>query len=282
MTQFAMSFCAAALAALAAVLSPIRAQATLIASQEAECGNGEYVVGLTGRVGLWIDAVGPRCAGWDTRAYQAVPGRPRRAIGGVGGGPNEQACPAGSAISGWQVESVIQGDAAFADRLSVQCQRLAPPHDSMGSLRMAGQNNLRRGAGGPRVGKCPANELATSISVWTSVDGAFVTDVAMRCAPAPRTFSGMTRQAGANGTVNFLSPELKVRSGDMVRLDWCHEWAANCGEAAAQAFCVAKGMARAVSFTSKPNVGLTVVIADQRICNSAACAGFANIVCGPA
>jgi hypothetical protein len=147
---------------------------------------------------------------------------------------------------------------------------------------MAGNNNLRRGAGGPTVGKCPVNELVTSLSVWTTLDGAFVTDVSMRCASAPRTFSAMTRQAGPNGTVNFTSPELKVRSGDMVRLDWCHEWAANCGEAAARAFCAAKGRARAVSFTGKPNAGLTVVISDQRICNSTDCMGFANIVCGPA
>ena len=115
MTQFAMSFCAAALAALGAALLPSHAHATLIAPQEVECGTGEYVVGLTGRVGLWSDAVGPHCAGWDTRTYQAVPGRPRPAIGGTGGGQNEQTCPPGSAISGWQVESVIQGDSAFAD-----------------------------------------------------------------------------------------------------------------------------------------------------------------------
>jgi len=97
MIRFTVSLGVAALAALAALLLPFCARAALIAAQEAECGKGEYVVGLTGRVGLWIDAVGPRCASWDARTYQAIAGRPRRVIGGTRGGENEQACAPGSA-----------------------------------------------------------------------------------------------------------------------------------------------------------------------------------------
>ena len=283
MTRLAASFFGAALIALAATLRPIPAHASLSAPQDAARCTGEYVVGLTGRTGLWLDAVGPLCAGWDGRAFQPTPGRRSLGVGGKGGAPRQQTCPAGSAIAGWEVESVLQGDADFTDKLTVHCQTLAPPHNDTGFFLMAGQNNLRRAAGGPRAGKCPANQLATSVSVWTSLDGAFVKNVDMRCAAAPHTFSSMVQQGGAGGTVNFLSPEIKVRSNDVVRLDWCHDWATNCGAPAAQALCASKGMARAVSFAAKPNVGLTVVIAGQRICNNTAgCTGFANIVCGPA
>jgi hypothetical protein len=282
MTRLATVSSAAILAVVAAIVAA-PAISTLVAPTEVQCGEREYVVGLNGRTGLWIDATGPICARWDDRTFQPILGRPKRPVGGPGGRSNQQSCPAGSAINGWRVESIIEGDAAFADGVSAQCQTLAPPHDvTAAAVRFGGQNTLRRAGGRPKVGRCPEGELATGISVWTSLDGRFVTDVSMRCGRAPSVFSGMARQNGPNGTVTYFSPELKVRSGDTVQLDWCREWATNCGAPAAEAFCVSKGWARAVDFAAKPNVGLTVIISDKRICNVPGCTGFATIACGPA
>ncbi len=273
-TAIALGFVAATIAG--------RAAASLTVSTDSDCGPHEYAVGVSGRTGLWIDAVGAVCARWDERTFQTFPGRRPRPVGGSGGGPVQKSCPAGSAISGWKVESVIQNDAAFADRLTLECRMLAPPHDVTATgLVFGGSNQLRRGAS-PRVGRCPEGQLATGVSVWASSDGRFVTDAKMQCERAPAGYSSMSWQSGANGAVTYFSPELKVRSGDSVRLDWCREWATNCGAPAAEAFCKAKGMARAVSFAAKPNAGLTVIISDKRICNAPGCTAFTSITCGPA
>ena len=185
MTRRLALFCAAALA-IATALAPFPALPSLTAPTQVQCGNGEFVVGLTGRTGSWIDAVGPICAGWNDRNSQTIPGRPRRPVGGPGRGSNAQFCPAGSAMSALWVGWILQNDAAFADVVAFTCHMLAPPHNPTSvAVRFAGQNNLRRGMGRPTVIKCPEGQLATSISVWTSSDGRFVTDVSMRCGPAP-------------------------------------------------------------------------------------------------
>lgn len=173
--------------AILASLSPMRAMATLTAPTTAECRSGEYVVGLEGRTGLWIDAVGPVCAGWDEKTAKPTQGRPVRPVGGRGGGANRQLCPHGSAISGWRVASIVTDSAAFADQILFQCRTLAPPHDisTREPIHFGGQNELRRGKGGPRTGQCPQGQLAVSVSAWRSSDGQFVTDVNLRCASAP-------------------------------------------------------------------------------------------------
>src|SRR5690348_14350611 len=93
MTELAKHFGLATLAiGIALVSAP--ALASLIAPTRVQCAGDEYVVGLTGRTGYWIDAVGPICARWDERTFQSVR-RPqsRRPVGGGGGGMNQQSCP---------------------------------------------------------------------------------------------------------------------------------------------------------------------------------------------
>lgn len=256
------------------------ASAALIAAKRVECRTGEYVVGLAGRTGAWIDAIAPICARWDDRSFQAASPRTAQFVGGPGGGSQQQSCPAGSAIAAWKVERIRGGNQGFAAAVAVQCRTLAPPHDpAPPEVRLAG-------AGGqpiaqrPQQQNCPPGKLVTAIDVWVTLDERFVTDMTMQCGAAPFVASEMTSQNGPNGTVTYSSPSLKLATGDGVRLDWCLEWANNCGEPAADAFCKSKGKAKAVNFTQKPNAGLTVVISSKRICNAPACTAFANITCG--
>ncbi len=66
------------------------------------------------------------------------------------------------------------------------------------------------------------------------------------------------------------------------RLGWCANWNADCGEPAAQAWCVAQGFAGAEAFVRAPGVGEkspTRLIATGAICDSAECDGFKEITC---
>lgn len=256
------------------------ASASLIAPQTLDCRAGEYVVGLAGRTGSWIDAVAPVCAPWDGRRFQ--PGLPhaRLPVGGHGGGPNQQSCPAGSAAAAWKVEAIRAGDQAFAGAVSVQCRTLAPPHGlTPAGFRFAGGGSLPPVLRQPQQESCPSGQLATGVYAWVSLDGRFVTDVKMRCGAAPFVQSVMVKQGGANGTVTYFSPTLKLQSGDGVRLDWCREWANDCGAPAADAFCKSYGKVKASRFAAQANVGLTMVISSQQICNAPGCTGFASIEC---
>jgi hypothetical protein len=245
-----------------------------------ECPAGEYVVGLAGRTGSWIDAIAPICVRWDDHRFQ--PGSPRTGpfAGGPGGGPNRQFCPAGSAVAAWKVEKIRSGDQAFAEAVSVQCRTLAPPHDlTPAGFRLVGGGGMPPVPRQPGQESCPSGQLATGVHVWVSLDGRFVTEVRMRCGAAPFVPSEMTQQKGTNGTVTYFLPTLKLPGGDGIRLDWCREWATNCGAPAADAFCKSHGKVKAARFAAQPNVGLTVVISSKQICNMPGCTAFASIEC---
>jgi hypothetical protein len=64
-----------------------------------------------------------------------------------------------------------------------------------------------------------------------------------------------------------------------VRLDWCREWAQNCGEPAALAFCKSRGDDEVVSFKIAPDIGKTRVIGTGEICDDPSCDGFKQITC---
>jgi hypothetical protein len=263
-----------------ASIGSLPASASLIAPQTQDCPAGQYVVGLSGRTGWWIDAIVPVCAPWDGRLLQAGSPHARLPVGGHGGGSNQQSCPAGSAVAAWKVEGVRAGDQAFAEAVSVQCRTLAPPHGlTPAGFRFAGGGNLPPVLRPPQQESCPAGQLATGVYAWVSLDGRFITDVKMRCGAAPFVQSVMAAQGGTNGTVTYFSPTLKLPSGDGVRLDWCREWANDCGAPAADAFCKSRGKVKAAHFAAQANVGLTMVISSKQICNAPNCTAFASIEC---
>ena len=75
-------------------------------------------------------------------------------------------------------------------------------------------------------------------------------------------------------------------SGEFVFLDWCREWATNCGEPAAEAFCAQvdggrqphalawSEFKRAVRFNPSMTIG------SRKICNDPNCSAFEHVVCG--
>ena len=79
-------------------------------------------------------------------------------------------------------------------------------------------------------------------------------------------------------TKDFIGPTLSV-GGRQVPLDYCREWSANCGQPAADAFCIKQGFARAADFSIKPNSPPTVVISSMAICDALVCTKIASVKC---
>jgi len=66
------------------------------------------------------------------------------------------------------------------------------------------------------------------------------------------------------------------------RLDWCHKWATDCGQSAADAFCRSKGLRRAKAFEQDPDIGHrspTYVLGTGQVCDQGFCDGFKFIEC---
>lgn len=63
------------------------------------------------------------------------------------------------------------------------------------------------------------------------------------------------------------------------RLDWCFHWGADCGQAAANAFCQSQGFVRASTFQMAENVGPTRLIGTTQRCEAQDCDSFASIRC---
>ncbi|MCK6451439.1 MAG: hypothetical protein L6R19_11375, partial [Alphaproteobacteria bacterium] len=64
-----------------------------------------------------------------------------------------------------------------------------------------------------------------------------------------------------------------------VRLDWCLSWARECGQPAADEFCLRQGYAGAGAFTRATGVPPTRIISDDHICDLPDCSSFAAITC---
>lgn len=74
----------------------------------------------------------------------------------------------------------------------------------------------------------------------------------------------------------FSPPALKG-----YRLDICLNWAKDCGQPAADAFCRTKGFSNSVYWRRDPYVGQqpTRVITTEQICTGSGCTAFATITC---
>jgi hypothetical protein len=73
---------------------------------------------------------------------------------------------------------------------------------------------------------------------------------------------------------DFINPEINGNG-----VDFCLNWATNCGKPAADAFCRSHGFAESGGFTYLENRPPTFVIGDLKICNQPGCTRFTQIYC---
>jgi hypothetical protein len=81
--------------------------------------------------------------------------------------------------------------------------------------------------------------------------------------------------------VEHARPSINVPGQGLVPLDWCREWATNCGQPAADAFCREANPSHPYSagFTMAPDIGRTAIISSRQVCTDPGCDGFAQITC---
>jgi hypothetical protein len=66
------------------------------------------------------------------------------------------------------------------------------------------------------------------------------------------------------------------------RIDWCYQWASQCGQPAADRFCQSKSFTNSNDFAEAVDIGAltpTVVQGDGQICNGPQCDGFTYVTC---
>lgn len=66
------------------------------------------------------------------------------------------------------------------------------------------------------------------------------------------------------------------------RVDWCYQWANQCGQPAADRFCQSKGFVHAIDLVEDVNIGAltpTIVQGNGQVCNGPQCDGFTYITC---
>ena len=255
------------------------AMATLTAMTPEVCAAGEYLIGVSGRSGDWIDAIRPVCASWNPATRTAGAPRNGPTHGGRGGGEGVAVCPRGSAVSGWEIRHVTRGDTVFLQYVAPQCRTILPPREivEIGRLQF-GRGNPPMPSSGPTFHGCGKRELAIGLSV--AVGENHVGGVDLKCRFVPNVSPPMASRDTGRGTRLYMRPTIRTASGDDVSLDICREWATNCGAPAAVAFCRTQNYATAVAFEPATGVGLTAVISNGRICSDPSCGGFASIECG--
>ena len=267
------------LATLLFALLSTPATASLTAMTPEVCVAGEYLIGVSGRTGDWIDSIRPVCASWDPATRMAGVPRNGPSHGGRGGGEGVAICPRGSAVSGWEIRHVTRGDSVFLQYVAPQCRTILPPRGivEIGRLQF-GRGNPPMPSSGPTFHSCGNRELAIGFSV--AVGENYVSAVDLKCRVVPNASPPMASRDTGHGTRVYTRPTIRTASGDDVSLDICREWATNCGAPAAVAFCRKQDYATAVAFEPAPKVGLTAVISSGRICSDPSCGGFTSIECG--
>ncbi len=270
----------AILVALGLALPAVPALAGLTVMTPELCGPGEYMVGVHGRSGDWIDAIGPVCESWNPATRTA--GLPRNGPlhGGPGGGAGVAICPRGSAVSGMEIRHVRRGEFdVLLQYVAPQCRTILPPRDivEIGRLQF-GRGNPPLPSAGPTFYGCKPRELAVGLS--HAVGDSYVSDIRLECRFVPSPSVQMSSRNTPSETRLYSNPTIEVASGERIALDICREWASNCGAPAAAAFCRSQNYRTAVAFDPAPRLGFTAVITGGRICNDPNCGSFRTIECG--
>lgn len=144
-----------------------------------DCGNGEVMVGLSGKAGQWIDGMAPWCVpvgpngGWQSAPHS---------LASIGGNGNpawpptsfQSICPTGHAVSGFSGR-----EGQYLDFLTIECRALGS------NGRLTGPTSPLPGAGGARGTafgsiRCAGDQPATGIH---GKSGTYVDSLGLKCTP---------------------------------------------------------------------------------------------------
>jgi hypothetical protein len=139
-------------------------------------------------------------------------------------------------------------------------------------------------ADGVIFGKTSAVDDPGTLTAWNVIDPA--RKATCMTAESSPSSAPPTQHAGVPvpGGVRFDGPVVYDSGGQLRQLDWCRVWAAECGKAAADAFCAAAGYGSlgALDFVEHENAGAdgpTWVIGSSKACTDVHCTGFKSITC---
>src|SRR6266404_1989319 len=130
--------------------------------------------------------------------------------------------------------------------------------------------------GGIEIRELKIPQLPMATRALAIVVGIAFIALSLRFAAAPPT---QTRTVTEGPTQTFVSPTI-----DGYRLDWCYNWATDCGATAASAWCRKQGFSKAVEpFEEDLRVGLTKLVGSGEICREhppdGRCDSFKAITC---
>ncbi|MBO9558069.1 MAG: hypothetical protein J7515_05720 [Caulobacter sp.] len=269
------------------------------------CGGGanNFLIGVTGRTGDWIDAIMPICARYDPSTKTLGRVYTMDSHGGGGGSPNSATCPDGMVVKGMDVGKIDNGGQVLVKYVRLQCQRV--PIDPDGpSFQKADFFGIETLEGHPDTLTCPDFEAGSGL--W-GASGDYVDRLGLYCqgapfdlgrpvpapSPAPKDTASVrpkpslqtaptrapTRPPLSLGI--YVAPRIPAADGQTERLDFCQQWGSACGKPAADAFCKTKGHDGALSFDIDPDIGRTMIIGSGAICTDPTCDGFKRIQCNP-
>ena len=128
----------------------------------------------------------------------------------------------------------------------------------------------------------PPGVLSTNrITPLLTKPDSHVKDVLKSLQPGTPTLvqPGLSQQMMKSKTLVFANQVFANPTVDGTAVDYCLNWASNCGEPAASAFCQSQGFARSVSHTFQLHAPPTLVIGDRKICNENGCTRMTSITC---
>jgi hypothetical protein len=272
------------------------------------CGGGEnnFMIGVTGRTGDWIDAIMPICARYDRNSKSLIGAYTLSAHGGEGGSPNRATCSSGMVVKGLEIGKIDNDGQVLVKYVRLHCQYLPIGPEGPRTLQAEffGVESAPNRNNNAAMLTCPDFEAASGLS---GASGDYVDRLGIYCqgapvelgrpvpAPGPKAKESITatprpsletshtraptRPAASLGI--YLAPKIAGPDGKAERLDLCQQWGSACGKPAADAFCRTKGRDSAAEFEIDPDIGRTMIIGSGAICTDPSCDGFKKIQCNP-
>jgi hypothetical protein len=242
--------------------------------------------------------VRPACGVVDNQRMQVtqlVPNLPQ--AGGAGGdAQREMRCEgANSVIFQLDVHPAHTGQGLFVGNLQAGCHPLEGAGYSTTAFARWGETESE-GAG--RL-VCPPRHLAKGLY---GTSGVYIDSIGLVCAPAPlrpvalpkpkidpdlviQDNGGMFQEQVDPDALIQATPQALVRpvfdnpTVNGIAVDVCLNWAENCGQPAADAFCRTQGFAGSSEHTVMANAPPTFVIGDGVRCEESYCARLSSITC---